>query len=574
MKKILTPLLGVAAFGVSTATWAAEDCSAFPNHCKVVYIEAEDFNPAQRETFDINASPLRPGWVNTPAEILPPGITLPDNLVDPSTAATRTPDPDESHASDASGGAYLELLPDTFTDKAIDEKIDGVNFWQNGGDGPKVAYTVNFPEAGRYHVYVRANKTGSEDNGIHLGLNGTWPASGAQMQWCGTKNKWQWRGRQRNSGNYPPEGQEGHNSCGIDDTIWLDIPTAGAHTVWFSGREDGFEMDRIAFVKNLKPLERMCRPVYYEPARMDCSKPWRDLMLEAHSSVTQLEIGQTTELIYTLRNNSEAGKITRIRAYVTLPDELEFVSSTSGCFKNNSDKIECHIDSGISEGTHRSHRMLVRAAQLGTGQVTSDTKLLDQNDYNNNNHKPALDMTVVKQPILADARVELSASVSSLKVNESVTLTADVSNQSPDQALQSVVLTQALGSAFEFVAADDACTLQGQSVRCTWASISTSATKQVNWVLKAKTEGSQTLSANVSASADANGANNTAQVALSVSPADSVAPPPTEPKPTPTPEPQPPTTNPPSSGGGGGGGAMNLWWLVLTLLPLGLRRKV
>jgi len=147
------------------------------------------------------------------------------------------PDPDGSHASSASGGAYLELLPDTRVTHG--DPLNGSNFWNAAGAGPRISYRVNFPEPGRYFVYVRAYSTGTEDNGIHVGINGSWPASGARMQWCSGKNSWTWSSAQRVNSNH----------CGVQRAIYLDVPSAGTHSVNFSAREDGFEFDSAMFVK-------------------------------------------------------------------------------------------------------------------------------------------------------------------------------------------------------------------------------------------------------------------------------------------------------------------------------------
>jgi len=156
------------------------------------------------------------------------------------------PDPDGSHAASASGGAYMELLPDTRVTHS-DPLITGRNFWNAAGTGPELNYNVNIPEAGRYLVFVKAYSTGTEDNGIHVGLNNTNPASGERMQWCGGKNQWTWSSAQRTSSNH----------CGVERTIFLNFSFAGANTVTFTAREDGFEFDQFIL---LKTNDNSCRP--------------------------------------------------------------------------------------------------------------------------------------------------------------------------------------------------------------------------------------------------------------------------------------------------------------------------
>jgi hypothetical protein len=149
------------------------------------------------------------------------------------SAALVEPDGDPSHAATASGGAYIEVLPDTR--RTHDDKlIAGQNFSNQGGELAVVHYRVKINTPGRYHVWVSAYSTGSEDNGIHVGLNGAWPESGARMQWCEGKNSWRWQSSQRT--------EQMH--CGEPGKIWLDIDRPGEHTISFSLREDGFEMDK------------------------------------------------------------------------------------------------------------------------------------------------------------------------------------------------------------------------------------------------------------------------------------------------------------------------------------------
>lgn len=137
-----------------------------------------------------------------------------------------------AHATSASGNAYVEALPDTRTTHD-DKLIRGVNFTNEPGVMAVLEYDVSMTNPGRYFVWVRAYSTGTEDNGIHVGIDGSWPASGQRMQWCEGKNAWRWASKQRTADEH----------CGVPGLIWLDVEEPGQHTVMFSMREDGFEMD-------------------------------------------------------------------------------------------------------------------------------------------------------------------------------------------------------------------------------------------------------------------------------------------------------------------------------------------
>ncbi len=140
-----------------------------------------------------------------------------------------------AHADGASGGAYVEVLPDTRRTHE-DRLIRGENFTNEPGTMAVLEYDVAITNPGRYFVWVRAYSTGTEDNGIHVGIDGSWPDSGRRMQWCEGKNAWTWASKQRTD--------EQH--CGVPGLIWLDISEPGRHTVMFSMREDGFKMDAWA----------------------------------------------------------------------------------------------------------------------------------------------------------------------------------------------------------------------------------------------------------------------------------------------------------------------------------------
>ncbi|MEM9700897.1 MAG: hypothetical protein AAF907_00470 [Planctomycetota bacterium] len=144
------------------------------------------------------------------------------------------PDGDPNHAATAAGGAYLEILPDTR--RTHDDKLEkGENFIPEPGAAAVLSYPIRIQTPGRYYVWVRAFSTGTEDNGLHVGLNGKWPESGRRMQWCKGKRTWRWESKQRTA--------EEH--CGEPYRIYLDIDEPGDHAVLFSMREDGFEFDRF-----------------------------------------------------------------------------------------------------------------------------------------------------------------------------------------------------------------------------------------------------------------------------------------------------------------------------------------
>ncbi|MFG6686783.1 hypothetical protein ACGK9U_09395 [Mariniflexile sp. HNIBRBA6329] len=161
-------------------------------------------------------------------------------------------DEDEQHCFGASNNAYIEILADERVTHA-DKIVPGENFTNEPGLMAVVHYKVKINTPGRYYVWVRAFSTGSEDNGLHVGINGTWPEHGQRMQWCDGKGSWTWDSKQRT--------KEVH--CGVPNQIYLDIEKPGLHEIQFSMREDGFEFDKFILTTNVdyKPKEEGLEPI-------------------------------------------------------------------------------------------------------------------------------------------------------------------------------------------------------------------------------------------------------------------------------------------------------------------------
>jgi hypothetical protein len=159
-----------------------------------------------------------------------------------------------NHAQSAGKNTYLKCLPDTRITHD-DKLINGENFSNKAGEIAVLSYKVNFSTTGRVYVLVRAYSTGSEDNGIHVGIDNQWVESGKRMQWCEGKNKWTWSSKQRTEKNH----------CGEPFKIYLDIEKTGEHLIQFSMREDGFEFDKFILTtdKNFNPNIALKRSQIY-----------------------------------------------------------------------------------------------------------------------------------------------------------------------------------------------------------------------------------------------------------------------------------------------------------------------
>jgi hypothetical protein len=171
-------------------------------------------------------------------------------------------DEDGNHSSTASGKTYIEILPDTRVTHA-DTLIHGENFSNEPGEMAIVHYKIKINNPGRYYVWVRAFSTGTEDNGVHVGLNGKWPEHGQRIQWCDGKNQWTWSNSQRT--------KEVH--CGVPHEIYLDIAKSGEREIQFSMREDGFEFDQFILTKDADYIPQEDPEIQPDSAAVADKKP-------------------------------------------------------------------------------------------------------------------------------------------------------------------------------------------------------------------------------------------------------------------------------------------------------------
>ena len=206
--KIL-PLLAIILPGLlQGAVSPVGECAVFEEIDGLIAVEAEHFY--KQEDTDVRA------WYPVALDNVP--------------VAGR--DGDGPHLADASGAAYLEILPDTRHGRE-DSLVHGENFSDFPTPMATLFYKVHINNPGRYYVWARLYSTNTDDNGLHVGIDGEWPASGTRMQWI-EKNKWYWDSKQRT--------EEVH--AGERYKIYLDIEEAGEHTIMFSMREDGTEFDK------------------------------------------------------------------------------------------------------------------------------------------------------------------------------------------------------------------------------------------------------------------------------------------------------------------------------------------
>jgi hypothetical protein len=188
------------------------------------YVEKDGFVAVEAEHFAAQAKDEIRQWYITDANTPPADVA----------------DIDGNHAKGSSGGSYIEILPDNRTnhDEALIHYTDSetdANFAPVPGSMGVLSYPIYFNTAGLYVFWARAYSTGAEDNGLHVGINGTWPEASARVQLCPGKYQWTWSSAQRRS----------HNHCGEPLTVLVSIPSPGLHTIMLSMREDGYELDKF-----------------------------------------------------------------------------------------------------------------------------------------------------------------------------------------------------------------------------------------------------------------------------------------------------------------------------------------
>lgn len=218
---LLTCLFAIAPFSIGSTLLANDHTSPIANE-SLVFEESDGVLAIESEHFFRQSKTESRAWYITSSK----------------SSMELKPDPDPSHVAGASGGAYLEILPDTRANHS-EKLVQGENFTDKPGLMAVLSYKVYIHTPGRYYVWIRSYSTGSEDNGVHVGIDGTWPESGKRWQTV-QKQKWGWECKQRTP--------EVHT--GVPMQLFLDIEKAGDHELMISMREDGFEMDKIVLSRN------------------------------------------------------------------------------------------------------------------------------------------------------------------------------------------------------------------------------------------------------------------------------------------------------------------------------------
>ena len=97
---------------------------------------------------------------------------------------------------------------------------------------PELSYSLTFPTAGVYHVWLRTFAGNLAQDSAHVGLDGQVVATADKFS-CTTYNVWSWC-----------------NTTTDGPVATVNVPSAGAHTVNVYMREDGLRLDRLVLTRD------------------------------------------------------------------------------------------------------------------------------------------------------------------------------------------------------------------------------------------------------------------------------------------------------------------------------------
>ncbi len=350
-------------------------------------------------------------------------------LTDANTGQTDD-DPDGNHSSSASGGKYLEVLPDYRVTHEDEFHPDG-SLW-NAFQGPELTFnSIDFPEAGRYYVHLRSYSTGSEDNGAHIGIAGDFPPQARRMQWCGGKHQWTWSSAQRDSG--------GNGSCGREKTVYIDVPTPGSHEINIQAREDGFEVDRIVFIKDISGNTKVCSPT--GAAQISCvagaiesADDLIDLRVKLETDVAEVAGGGTVFITAKVENLDPFDHATNLVTEITLDPAMTFVAAPDEC-THTGGVVTCeHADlEPTAPDEYEEYQIEVTATATGTMTVDAAVSATETEQFPFNDTASISIEGVASIPDV-DLQIEMAASSNELNIGNDAQISITLVNPSADDA--------------------------------------------------------------------------------------------------------------------------------------------
>jgi len=453
-------------------------------------------------------------------------------LTSPDSIPGIQPDPDGPHFTDASNSAYMEILPDTRVTHT-DELVSGTNFWGGPNGSPRMEYLVDIPEAGTYTVWVKMYATGTEDNGIHVGINGTTPATGEKIQLCGGKNRWSWTSNQRTN----------ENHCGVTQTISLDVPSAGPNTVIFYAREDGFELDQFILIKENNPDVEDCYPLLSDRIRCvdmqtgaqidDTDLPLTltingntsnigsgtpalaDIALDLDQDKSTIEVGDVSTITLTV-NNLDSITAPSVQATFDLTDSLGYVDNSNCTESNNT--VRCELGD-ITPGEEVSETFQVTGIATGQDRIDGKTSS-DLADPVAANNSDSVQLTVVEATLAYDIQLDTVVTPNTFAENDTGIISIVLANEGTETFPQSqLVLTSEDGVAIDVNGLS--CSQTDNGTTCDLPEIVSSSAYTAS--LTAQTPGEHTIQISIESNIDEQQLNNTNSTTISVINSETIA---------------------------------------------------
>lgn len=430
-------------------------------------------------------------------------------LTDADTEQTED-DPDGNHSDSASGGQYLEVLPDYRVTHEDAFHPDG-SLW-NAFQGPELTYSsIDFPEAGRYYVHLRAYSTGSEDNGAHIGLAGDFPPQARRMQWCGGKHKWTWSSAQRDSG--------GNGSCGLEKTVYIDIPNPGSHEINIQAREDGFELDRVVFIKDLSGNTRVCSPngatqISCVDGSIESADELINLRVRLESDIAEVESGGTVILSAILENLDAFDHATEVVTEVTLDEGMTFVAAPQEC-SHLAGVVTCELADlePTAPGENETYEIEVVANAEGTMTAVAVASALETEQFPFNNDSSVSIEGVASIPDV-DLQIEMQANATELNLADEAQISITLTNPDADDA-NGVQLVYTIPDGAQIVGLPSQCSGEGP-VDCNFGLIAGGTSQTSIFDIEVDAVGVQVHAASASLNNELDPSNNSDTVVLVV----------------------------------------------------------
>ena len=345
------------------------------------------------------------------------------------------------------------------------------------------------------------------------------------MQFCSASRRaWWWGSAQRDAG--------GNGSCGVEKTIWLDVDSAGMHTVSISAREDGFEIDRFALIKDLSNNTRICSPqnitdVSCRNGSIESADGFVDLRVRLSAEV----VGSDPDVEQPNPIEIEEGgditlnaKIENLDGFDTATDIVLTLSPVAGDWQTTTmdsrcseqgDTFKCNLNQlhPTAPDENESFAFTMRALNDGNLRIDAAVFGAEADDTPNNDVAATIVKVLPGDP--SDLKLVMNTNESDYETGDSVLLSVALNNVSQITANNvSFDLSVPSELTVKTESLPAACS-SGAQIECSYASINPAGNKTIDIEMVVVAAGTHTLSGQLQASNDENEANNSQSISIS-----------------------------------------------------------